>query len=509
MPEHVVIVDGNALIHRGFHAIPNLSTSYGKPTNAVYGFTTIFLKVLQDLHPEYVIVTFDTKEPTFRHKEFPAYKAQRPKTDALLLAQFEDTHRLVKAFNIPVLFKPGYEADDLIGTIAKKLDRENPDLAVFIVTGDLDTLQLVNDHTKIYTSKRGLTETVIYDVASVYARFGFGPEHIIDYKALRGDPSDNIPGVPGIGEKTAMQLVKEFGSLESIYENLQVLEVSKRIRQILEDNHQNALLSKRLVTINCDVPIDFDLQACKYSEQFDRQQVIELFRELEFTSLIRKIPSFGTEQEEAASKKPTTMQQSMGTVEKPADVQYHLVATDEAFATFLDELNKQKAFAFDTELDSLNVLDGELLGISFSWKEKEAYYVAFTIPGKAIETVHEQWLPKLKSAFESQQVKKYGHNMKFDCSVLLRYGIKVSPISFDTMLAAYVLNPGSRVGLKNMALTEFGVSMTAIEDLIGKGKQQVTFAEVPLEQASDYSCADADMTWRLVGVLGERIEEGV
>ena len=289
--EKFVIIDGNALIHRAFHALPPLTAKDGTLVNAVYGFTTILMRVLKDLKPAYLGVTFDRREPTFRHKEFPAYKAQRKKKPQELYDQIPITQEVVEAFQIPVVTKAGYEADDIIGTIAEK----TRDLDTVIVTGDLDTLQLVDADTKVYTMKRSINDTVIYGPAEVKARYSLRPDQMIDYKALRGDPSDNIPGVRGIGEKGAIDLIKKYGSLEKLYQSLPKdskeakKPLSQRIVSLLQEQKPEAKLSKRLVTILTDVPIKFKLEDYKLSP-LDHDRLFKLFQRLGFRTLLGRLP---------------------------------------------------------------------------------------------------------------------------------------------------------------------------------------------------------------------------
>lgn len=292
--ERLVLIDANALVHRGYHAVPADSDSFrtkeGELVNAVYGFASIFLKVLKELKPKYILTAFDLPKPTFRHKEYTRYKAHRPKTPDDLRSQFKRVKEFVKVFDVPIFEKEGFEADDVIGTITKLTGKEIEDI---VVTGDLDTLQLVDESTKVYTLKRGMSDTVIYDEEAVKERYGLDPEQLIDFKGLRGDPSDNIPGVPGVGEKTAGDLMKEFGTIENLYKKLEkndVGEMKDSLRERLLENKEQAILSKRLATIRFDVPLKFNLADCRL-ESYSHQKVVEFFKELEFNSLIARLPN--------------------------------------------------------------------------------------------------------------------------------------------------------------------------------------------------------------------------
>jgi DNA polymerase-1 len=288
--KRLVLIDANALIHRSYHALPPLTTKKGELVNAVYGFTAILLKVIKELKPDYIVTTFDLPKPTFRHLEYEEYKAHRPKTPDDLVQQFPKVKEVVKAFDIPIFEKEGFEADDIIGTITKKTGKDIEDI---VVTGDLDTLQLVDENTKVYTLKRGITDTVMYDEKAVGERYGLKPEQLIDFKGLKGDPSDNIPGVPGVGEKTAIDLLKKFGTIENLYKKLEKNEakdILETLRKKLLENKDQAVFSKKLATIRYDVPLKFNLKDCRV-ETYDQKEVIKLFQKFDFKSLINRLPS--------------------------------------------------------------------------------------------------------------------------------------------------------------------------------------------------------------------------
>ena len=288
--KRLVIIDANALIHRSYHALPPLTTKKGKLVNAVYGFTAVLLKVLKELKPDYIVTTFDLPKPTFRHLEYAKYKAHRPKTPNELVQQFPLVKKVVKALDIPIFEKEGFEADDIIGTITKKT---NKDIENIVVTGDLDALQLVDENTKVYTLKRGITDTIIYDKEAVRKRYELEPEQLLDFKGLKGDPSDNIPGVPGVGEKTAINLLKKFKTIENLYKKLEkgkTRNIPESLKKKLLDNKDQAIFSKKLATIRYDVPLKFNLEDCRV-ETYDHKKVVQLFQELDFKSLINRLPS--------------------------------------------------------------------------------------------------------------------------------------------------------------------------------------------------------------------------
>jgi DNA polymerase-1 len=498
----IVIIDGNALIHRAFHALPPLQKKDGTLVNAVYGFTTILLRVLKEIDPEYVAVTFDLKGPTFRHKEYKEYKATRIKQPDELYDQIPIIKNLVRAFNMPIYEEEGFEADDVIGTITRHKIVTGNNIKSVIVTGDMDALQLVNSNTEVYTMKKGIADTVTYNRKAVKEKFdGLEPEQMIDYKALRGDPSDNIPGVKGIGEKGAITLLTEFGTIEKIYESLEKADkkcekISERNQKLLLEHKEDAIMSKMLATIVTDIPFEFDLEKCK-AGNYDRDKVVAILQDLEFKSLVNKIPFKETQGRiDLFSQKSESKE-----LKFDKNFNYNLVDTKEKFNKFFKELSEQKEFAVDTETTGLNTFDTELLGISLCWKSGYAFYVQ---PKK-------EFLTKLKPVLEDDKVKKFGHNIKFDMEVLMQYDILIKGVAFDTMIAAYLLNSGSRqLKLDSVVFSELGHEMIPIEALIGKkGKDQKTLKEVPVENVSYYACEDADFTFRLVELLKKQLEEKV
>ena len=533
-----MIIDGNALIHRSWHALPPLTTKKGEMVNAVYGFTAVLLKALREFKPEFVALTLDRKEKTFRHEQYADYKATRVKAPDELYAQIPRVKEIAVAFNIPIFELPGFEADDLIGTLANKVDGT---VEKIIVTGDMDTLQLVNNHTKVFTMKRGLTDSMIYDEKAVRERYGLEPEQMIDFKALRGDPSDNIPGVKGIGEKTAAELLQEFGTLEEVYEYVEKLktqnsklkskeEIKERILNLLVQYKDDALISKELATIKCDAKIDFKLDKARFGD-FDQEKLAKLFNELEFRSLLPRLQGLSRDAKKRLEKSEDYEQ--IDKFKRNLELfKYQLVDDDPStgsgqvkFDKFLKQLEKQKEFAFDTETGNFNPATAELLGISFSWQAGEAYYINFQITNSKSQTnskfkiqnsknlslfnyqkneigVENEWLERLRPIFEDEKVKKYGHNVKYDIEVMASLGINVKGVAADSMVASYLLNPGSRQhNLDAVTFSKFNHSKITKEDLQGRGRDKISFKEVPLEKLFNYSCEDADFTYRLIKKL--------
>ena len=310
MKKRLILIDSNAIIHRAYHALPPLTTKKGELVNAVYGFVSVLLNVLNRFKPDYIAATFDLKEPTFRHKEFKDYKATRVKAPDDLYEQIPRVKEIVSAFNIPILEKEGYEADDLIATFARRTEKLHPDVEVVVVTGDLDTLQLVNNKVKVFALRKGMSDSVLYGKKEIFERYGLTPEQMVDYKGLRGDPSDNLPGVRGVGEKTATELLKKYKTIEGAYKNLS--EIKEGLRKKLEKDKLQAFFSKKLARLVENVPIKFGLDEAR-AEDLSRVKVINLMRELEFFSLLRRLP--GYEDYEKDSEKGSEEKEEVGKVE--------------------------------------------------------------------------------------------------------------------------------------------------------------------------------------------------
>ncbi|MFC1905988.1 DNA polymerase I [Chloroflexota bacterium] len=487
----LVLFDAHALIHRAFHAIPPLTLKTGQPVGAVFGFASMLLKTLNDLKPTHVAVAFDSAGPTFRHEQYEEYKAHRPKTPDELISQFATVRNLVQAFNIPRFELPGYEADDLLGTLSDQASHQN--INTIIITGDTDILQLVSPHVQVMMPKprRSFNDTIIYDEAKVEERYSLTSKQIADLKGLKGDPSDNIKGVPGVGEKTATILLQQFGSVEGIYENIDQV-TPPRIQQKMAENKEAALLSKWLTTIATNAPIDLDLDACLL-RAYNRGEVVELFRKLEFNSLLDKLP-----QEYSEKSIATT------TATEAITDHYHLIDTDEALNKLIAELKQTNVFAFDTETTSIDAMQAQLVGLSFAATPEVAYYIPVGHEtGTQVDI--KKVIDKVKPLFDDKNNAKIAHNAKYDMTVLANYGIKVNKLAFDTMIAAYLLGEKS-LGLKSLSFGKLNIEMTPIKNLIGTGAKQLSMAHVDIAEASKYACADADMTLRLYQLLKPELE---
>lgn len=494
--KRLVLIDGNSLIHRAYHALPPLSTPSGEQVNAVYGFTTMLLRVLQELKPQYIAMTFDLPGPTFRHQQYTAYKANRPAADGDLQPQFDKVRDVVRAFNIPIFELSGYEADDLVGTLARQADELNEQtldtLETVIVSGDLDTLQLVSEYTKVFTPRKGISDTMLYDITQVKQRYGFEPKQLVDFKGLKGDPSDNIPGVPGIGERTAQTLIQTYGSIEAIVQNLAFL--SGRTKDVLSQNIEQAKLSKTLATIDRFAPIHLKLEETRV-EDFDRKKVLEMFQRFGFRSLVQRLneifPADGATLAEEITGEVVSPE------EKEVKTAYKIVEKEADIEALVSQLKKAGSFAFDTETTSWNPIEAKLVGSSYSWRSGEAFYVPHS--EKALQT--------LKPVLEDETLKKIGHNIKFDALVLENHGVELKGITFDTLIGAWLLNPGAfSLGLKNVVFQELGIQMQDLTELIGKGKKQIPVSDVPLHDIANYACADADMAFRLKIALEKKLK---
>lgn len=475
--DKLFLIDGNAFSYRAYYAIRGLMNSKGFPTNAVYGFIVMLKKLVKSESPDFLAVSFDLKEPTFRHKRYEAYKAHRKPMPEDLVVQMPVIKKVLEAYNIPVYEKGGFEADDIIGTIASKAEKKG--FKVFIVTGDKDALQLVSKNIRVYSTHK---EGFIYDEKKVKERFGTGPERIIDIMALMGDSSDNIPGVPGIGEKTAIGLISEFKSLDNLIKNIDKLK-SQSKKKIIKDNLEAAYFSRELATIDKGVDIDVDFEDMR-QEEADCGKLLAIFKKLEFRKLIEELN--GT---------------------KPPEGSYRLVLSKGEFDKLVSSLKKHKEWAFDFETTSADPMECEMVGVSFCWKEKEAVYISFVKAASAYSD-KAYILKALKPLFEDSSIRKIGQNIKYEKLLLKKAGIELKGISFDTMVASYLLNPSKpNHNLSDIAMEYLGMGMTPISELIGKGKARITMAEVPIAVISKYCCQDSDVTFRLKAILVKLLKE--
>ncbi|MCX6375798.1 MAG: DNA polymerase I, partial [Armatimonadetes bacterium] len=419
----VILIDGNSLLYRAFFAMPHFSTLDNQPTNAVYGFTMMLLRLIQEEKPDIILVAFDAPAKTFRHEEFEAYKAHRKPPPDELISQQPLARRMVEAFNIPRLEIVGFEADDVIGTLAKMAEDEDYD--VVIVTGDLDALQLVDDRVRVMRTVKGVTETALYDEKLVEDEYGLEPRQFTDYKALVGDPSDNIPGVSGLGAKTAVKLLQQFDNLENLLQHAEEVE-PPRFRDILAGSSDVAVLSKRLATIVKDVPLDVDLSKSRFTGP-DYPRLREIFRELKFNTLLRRLP------EETAQQSLFSESEMLPKVSRPS-VAVSTIQSSAELNRLLDEVRASKEVVLRIDGSSQRGVEAEPLGIAVGIPSGKVYYARF---GEETAIRFED----LRSVIEDDRVAKYGHNLKYEYEIVSRAGMELRGRTFDVMLAAYLINP--------------------------------------------------------------------
>ncbi|WP_040576157.1 DNA polymerase I [Methylophaga thalassica] len=498
-----VLVDGSSYLYRAFHAMfkADLRNSAGEPTGAVRGVTAMLRRLLADYPNSPIAVIFDAKGKTFRDELFAEYKAQRPPMPDGLRSQVQPVHDIIKAMGLPLLVIDGVEADDVIGTFARQATEKGLD--VVISTGDKDMAQLVNQHVTLVNT---MTETVL-DIEGVKEKFGLPPELIIDFLALMGDKVDNIPGVPGVGEKTALSLLQNLGSLKDIYANLEAVREldfrgAKKMPEKLAENKEMADLSYQLATIKCDVELDIHLEDIKNQPQ-DTEALLELFKKLEFRSWISELQS---SESASISGNDAIAEASKNTTEQ----HYETILEQQQWQAWLDKLQKADLFAFDTETTSLDYLDARIVGVSFAVKAGEAAYLPLKhdYPGAPDQLDFDEIMHDLKPLLESPKHLKVGQNLKYDRHVLLNHGIDLQGIAHDTMLESYVLDStATRHDMDSLAQKYLGRDTIHFEDIAGKGKKQLTFNEIGIEQASPYAAEDADITLQLHQTLWPKIEK--
>jgi len=468
----LMIIDGSSLLHRGFYALPLLSTKDGIYTNGVYGFLTMFYKITEEYEPDYISVAFDKKAPTFRHLEYDFYKANRQKSPNELSLQFPILKEVLSAMNINQIEIEGYEADDIAGTIAKF--GEEKGLEVILVTGDRDYLQLASEKSKVLVTKKGITELEVFDNKIIMDKYGIKPEQFIDLKGLMGDQSDNIPGVPGIGEKTGLKLIKEFGSMENIYENIEKVSGKKRKESLIE-YRQQAFMSKKLGEIVTNVPIELDMEKFIVKEP-NWEKLKKLYEKLEFKSLIDKIPKDKIEDSREEFKS-----------------EFVLVNDNKEFNNIINNIKKDKKFGFKIIYSGPNPLKDEIIGICIKPKESSSYYI-----NCENNNILDSFKDSFKEIFESEDIEKIGHNIKEDIIGLFRLDINISDISFDSMIGQYLINPSQTdYSIHELAKEYFDIFIESEEELLGKGKNKKTFKSLELEKRVEYFSKILDLTFML------------
>ncbi len=489
----LLLVDGNALVHRAFHALPPLTApKTGEIVGAVYGFASMLIRAINDLKPTHTAVAFDRKAPTFRHELFAEYKAHRPATPDELIGQFGRVREVVSAFQIPIFEMDGYEADDILGSLSTQAARQN--IQTVILTGDADMMQLVSPLIKVYYPRPGgsFSDAMLYDEAAVRQKYGVEPVLIADLKALKGDPSDNIPGVSGVGEKTALKLVQQFGPVEQMLARMEEIEPAK-LKDKIKANVEVVKQSKVLTTIVRETPVILDFEECCRMSRYDRNLVTELFRNLGFNSLLSKLPVSETEQ--PAPKLPE--------VEiKTIKIKYNTINTPAELEELIKRLAEAKSLAISIEGSSLNPMNAQMVGLALSPGDGEGYYIPFSQPGffGGQQFSSKDTLARLKPVLENPAVEKNIHNSKYALVMLAENGVEIANFEFDTMLAAYLLGDKS-LGLKELVFARTGLEILPSKELTGSGAKQISLFQVDSSEVASFACANADMTGRLAKLL--------
>ncbi len=527
--ERLFLLDGMALAYRAYFAFISrpLINSKGMNTSAIYGFTTTLMRLLEDEKPEHIAVVFDTREPTFRHKMYEPYKATREKMPEDMSSQLGLLKDVVRAFNVPVLEVPGYEADDVIGTLAKRAEKEN--VLTYMVTGDKDFMQLITPLIKILRPGKGGDDPEVVDEQHVLEKFGVDPAQVVDVLALIGDKSDNVPGVPGIGEKTAIPLIKQYGNLDELLENAENIP-QKGIREKLVMNKELALLSRQLVTIHTDVPVPIDFHELKANTP-DNASLLRYFQDLEFKSLANKLSGAVHAQIETTLKQvpvPDVPAKALTDIHSTKH-KYKAVLNLKELDVLSNRLADSTTIAFDTETTDRDPLHAELVGIAFAIEPGEAFYVPVQAQDKPAHDTGDLFgnsasgteaanhtagalplqavLKRLRPVLENPSVKKVGQNLKYDMLVMNTHGVSLEGISFDTMVASYVIRADAQHNLESLAHENLHYTMISFEDLVGKGRGQKHITEVTLDAITDYACEDADITLQVAQRQAERLRE--
>ncbi|MGW8247592.1 MAG: DNA polymerase I [Acidiferrobacterales bacterium] len=482
--KQLILVDGSSYLYRAFHAMPNLTNSRGEPTGAVYGITNMIRKLLADYEPQYIAVVFDAKGKTFRNDLYKEYKANRPPMPDELRKQIERTHEVIRAMGLPLLVIDGVEADDVIGTLASQASKQG--METLISSGDKDMAQLIDGRVHMVDTMKD----VVYDHAEVESKFGVGPDRIIDFLALVGDTSDNIPGVPKVGPKTAAKWLQEYGSLDGVISHAE--EIGGKVGENLRASLQQIPLSRQLATIKCDVKLE---QGPKQLERQspDEDRLRELYSDLEFKTWLSELGGI----------------KASSTYEAP-ESRYETVLDESQLDEWVQRLKAAELIAFDTETTSLQATQAQLVGLSFTVEAGSAAYVpvGHNYPGAPTQIPLDTVLAKLKPILEDETRAKVGQNLKYDMSVLANYDIELRGIRFDTMLESYVLDSvASRHDMDSLALKYLGETTIKFEDVAGKGKNQLGFNEVSIEDATPYAAEDAEITLRLHETLWPRLQQ--
>ncbi len=493
----LMVMDGHAMIHRSFHAIqqPLSISKTGEDVRAVFGFMNTFLRALQDWEPTHCAVAFDPPGPTFRHKRFDEYKAQRPSTPPELRPQFDRVRDLVKVLEIPNYQAEGFEADDAIGTICRQAEEQGVD--TLILTGDTDTLQLVTPHVSVALTF-SVQQKTVYDVAKVKERYdGLGPEVVADIKALEGDTSDNIPGVPGVGKKTAIKLIQQFGSIEGIIDHIDEVTPAGTQKK-LDDAKESMVEGKLLTTIVRDAPVTLDLAEAKFW-RYDRTKVVEALRDLEFFTMVSRVP------DPHGGDGPEVQGQLAMVEPDERETKYEVVDTPQALDAMVGSLDTADGFAFSTTMTAVNPMLSDLVGFGFSNEANKGWYVPVGHT-EGTQLDRDAVLDALRPVFASRDVPKIAYDANHHMTALARHGVEVNNLTLDVVLAAH-LTGRKALAIEALALERLNVEMTPVGEVVGTGRKQVTMAEVAIESAANYATATADVTFQLVEGFEKELEE--
>ena len=476
----LMIIDGSSLLHRAFYALPLLTTKEGVYTNGVYGFLTMFYKIKEEYDPGFICVAFDKKGPTFRHKEYKEYKGTRSKSPTELAQQFPIIRDVLKAMNVVVLEMDEYEADDIAGTLAKM--GEEKGLETILVTGDKDYLQLATDKTKVLITRKGITELEIFDRAKIEEVYEITPDELIDLKGLMGDKSDNIPGVPGIGEKTGLKLIREYKNIEGVYENIDNIS-GKKLKENLIENETIAYLSRKLGQIITNVPVEASIEDLKTNEP-DYEELLKIYQGFEFKSLINKIPSEYSQIEEVLD----------------FDIEHKDILKDE-FKTVIDLINEKKKFAFKFLIDDWNYVLDEVLAITIKVEGEKTFYID-------LKDCLDEFTEEFKGVFQSKTIEKMGYSLKDDIIVLFRLGISIENFVFDPKIAQYLINPSqTEYSINNLSQEYINYYGIDEEALLGKGKKKKSFNDISEDERRDYLAYMMQVTFKLQPIMMDLLKE--
>jgi DNA polymerase-1 len=504
-----MLIDGHSLVYRGFYALQELGRPFtnakGELTTGVYAFTSMLLKALEDLKPQFAAAAFDMSRPTFRLNEFAAYKGTRTAAPPGMRDQVTWTRRVLEAMQIPTFEVEGYEADDVLGALSVKATEQG--LQTTILSGDNDLLQLVNPRVKVLTSRRGITDTILYDEAKVVEKYGgLRPAQVPDFKAIRGDATDNIPSVTGIGDKGAQKLLLEFGSVESLLDNLD--KVPQKQRDLLEPLREQVLLAKRLTTIVIDLPVSLDLEKVRLRE-LRRPEVIGIFQELSFKSLIDRIPKIAPPPLPKNGKPQAGLFDGLVEDEGGEAVNSvgETITSLENLDAFVAQVRERGWFAFNVQATGLLPMRADLVGIGLATGDRAAYIPLGHVQGDK-QLDRDVALEHLRPLFEDASLPKRAHNAKFHMVVLARHGVDVQGLEFDTMIAAYLLESGQRaLALRDLAWAKVQVELPSVQSLLGVGKKAITMAELSIAHCGAYACNEALLVERLVPILEAELDE--